>query len=120
MVPGSPAGARTSPSLNWSTGRSRESWTTSDLKKVSQRRHGEMRKILLAVLFAVSTITFAQDPKSQQDAKPAPEAKPPEIHAQAGEAVAPKQQPEAKPADVDTIGHLMAAVYDVISGPQGD
>jgi hypothetical protein len=56
-----------------------------------------------------------------QEQKPAPETKPaPEIHAQAGEAVAPKQQPAAKPGDVDTIDHLVAAIYDVISGPQGD
>jgi len=81
-----------------------------------------MRKIFFLTLFAIALMAtaLAQDSKPQQDQKPAPEAKPPEIHAQAGEAVAPKQQPEAKPSDVDTIEHIMAATYDVISGPQGD
>jgi len=62
-----------------------------------------------------------QDTKPAQESKPAPEAKPaPEIHAQAGESMAPKQAPEAKPGDVDTIEHIMAATYDVISGPAGE
>ncbi len=34
-------------------------------------------------------------------------------------AQAAKTTPEAKPGDVDTIEHLLAAVYDVISGPAG-
>jgi len=82
-----------------------------------------MRNLFLLVLlgFVVSFAAVGQESKPQQEPKPVPEAKPaPEVHAQAGEAVAPKQQPEAKPGDVDTIEHLMAAVYDVISGPQGD
>lgn len=68
---------------------------------------------VLAV-FAISLMGYAQEQK------PAPEAKPaPEVHAQAGESVQPKQQPAAKPGDVDTIEHIMAATYDVISGPAG-
>ena len=58
---------------------------------------------------------------AQEASKPSQEAKPaPEIHVQAGESMIPKQAPEAKPGDVDTIDHLMAAVYDVISGPAGE
>ena len=70
-----------------------------------------MQKAIAAGVFAVAATLsmFAQD------AKPAPE-----IHAQAGESVAPKQQPAAKPGDVDTIDHIMAATYDAISGPAGD
>jgi len=92
-----------------------------------------MRKLLTAVFLATSVClgSWAQEPKPQPESKPAPDVKPepkpapdakpaPEIHAQAGEAVAPKQQPEAKLGDVDTIEHIMAATYDVISGPQGD
>jgi hypothetical protein len=30
------------------------------------------------------------------------------------------QVPAAKPADVDSIDHIMAAIYDVISGPPGE
>src|SRR5437667_3266162 len=28
--------------------------------------------------------------------------------------------PAAKPADVDSIGHIMFSIYDVISGPPGE
>jgi len=30
-----------------------------------------------------------------------------------------KQRPAAKPSDVDTLDHILAATYDVISGPPG-
>jgi hypothetical protein len=70
-----------------------------------------MQKAIAAGVFAVAAALSML----AQDAKPAPE-----IHAQAGESVAPKQQPAAKPGDVDTIDHIMAATYDAISGPAGD
>jgi len=82
-----------------------------------------MQKLLITVVLAgaVSLVSWAQEPKPAPETKPAPEAKPaPEIHVQAGESMIPKQAPEAKPGDVDTIEHIMAAVYDVISGPAGD
>src|SRR4051812_50091780 len=92
-----------------------------------------MRKIFTIVFLAsaVSLAGWAQEPKPQTEAKPAPDVKPepqpapettpkPEIHVQAGESMVPKQAPEAKPGDVDTIDHIMAAVYDVISGPAGE
>jgi hypothetical protein len=43
-------------------------------------------------------------------AKPSTEAKPMQET---------KPLPEARPGDVDTVEHLLAAVYDVISGPAG-
>jgi hypothetical protein len=92
-----------------------------------------MRKLFTVIFLAgaVSLTSWAQDSKPQTEAKPAPDVKPepkpaqeakpaPEIHVQAGESMIPKQAPEAKPGDVDTIDHIMAAVYDVISGPAGE
>ena len=88
-----------------------------------------MQRIFTAVLLAsaVSLTTWAQESKPQPETKPTPETKSvpetkaaPEIHVQAGESMIPKQAPEAKPGDVDTIEHIMAATYDVISGPAGD
>src|SRR5437868_3729856 len=94
---------------------------------------GKMRRLLTAVLLAsaVSLGSWAQESKPQPETKPAPDVKPepkpsqetkpvPEMHVQAGEAMVPKQVPEAKPEDVDTIDHVMAATYDVISGPAGE
>ena len=80
-----------------------------------------MRKLLVFFLVAFSSAGFGQDTKPAQESKPTPEVKPtPEIHAQAGESTLPKQAPEAKPGDVDTLDHIMAAIYDVISGPAGE
>src|SRR5439155_1082982 len=88
-----------------------------------------MRKLFIAVMLAsaVSVATWAQESRPQPETKPTPEEKSvpeskaaPEIHAQAGESMAPKQAPEAKPGDVDTIEHIMAATYEVISGPAGE
>jgi len=52
---------------------------------------------VLALLFAISISTRAQE----QGPKSAPSV------------------PAARPQDVDTLDHIMAAVYDVISGPAG-
>jgi hypothetical protein len=94
------------------------------------------RRIALTAAFCVIAVAFtswaqeskpaqetkpAQQSQSAQESKPTPETKAaPEMHVQAGESMIPKQAPEAKPGDVDTIGHVMAAVYDVISGPAGE
>jgi hypothetical protein len=58
---------------------------------------------LLLIAAALTTTSFAA-PKPQQ---PAP---PPDLASQI---------PAAKPGDVDSIDHMMAAIYDVISGPPG-
>src|SRR4051794_10088991 len=91
-----------------------------------------MRKIFTVVFLAsaVSLGSWAQESKPQPEPKASdvkPEPKPaqetkaaPEVHVQAGDSMIPKQTPEAEPADVDTIEHIMAAVYDVISGPAGE
>src|SRR3954470_16384997 len=95
---------------------------------------GRKMRWLLTAGFLTSPVSWgvgAKEPKPQTEAKPAPDVKPepkpapeatpkPEIHVQAGESMVPKQAPEAKPGDVDTIDHIMAAVYDVISGPAGE
>ena len=61
-------------------------------------------RFFLALLMLAS-LAFAQ----QQPAAPAASAP----------AAQPAQASAAKPADVDTVEHIVAAVYDVISGPAG-
>ena len=80
-----------------------------------------MQKVFILVLLvaAIPGLSIAQDKPATGESSQ-PQAKPPEVHAQAGESALPKQQPAAKPGDVDTIDHLMVAVYESISGPQGD
>jgi hypothetical protein len=60
----------------------------------------------LALLLIVAAMASAQQ-------QPAPATPPPAASAQATEASA------AKPADVDSVDHIIAALYDVISGPAG-
>ncbi len=59
----------------------------------------------IAAVLLLSTLMFAQatTPAATPQAAPA----------------APAAMPEAKPGDVDTLDHIIAAVYDVISGPAG-
>jgi hypothetical protein len=87
-----------------------------------------MRTTFFLILLATGILAgaWAQNTKPAEQSNPTQETKPipetkasPEIHVQAGESMIPKQAPEAKPGDVDTIDHIMAAVYDVISGPAG-
>jgi hypothetical protein len=69
-----------------------------------------MRKLIAAVfIFCLGVVCFAitQNPAAQTS--PAPSTKPP--------ASAPSAT--ARPGDVDSIDHIIAAVYDVISGPAG-
>jgi len=54
--------------------------------------------LLLCLLVVGSLSSFAQNPNQQ---RPGPSG------------------PAARPADVDTVDHILAAVYDVISGPAG-
>ena len=60
------------------------------------------------VLLLSASFVFAQAPATQQPASP---ATPP--------AATTSSMPQAKPGDVDTIDHIIAACYDVISGPAG-
>lgn len=50
---------------------------------------------------------------------PAPAPVPPVTHGPAMAAPAPAAAPQANPADVASIDSIMAALYDVISGPVG-
>jgi len=56
-----------------------------------------------ALLLAISAVAAAQNPQ------PAPQPSP----------AASPAAPAARPGDVDSIDHILAAVYDVISGPPG-
>ncbi len=72
-----------------------------------------MRKLIAAVFtlcLAVGCFAVAQSPTAQTS--PAPSTKPP---------ASPPSAPSsaARPGDVDSIDHIVAAVYDVISGPAG-
>jgi hypothetical protein len=62
---------------------------------------------LLAFLIGGALIAPAQT-KSQNNATPSPDAQ-----------ASPSPTPAARSADVDTPEHLLAALYDVISGPAG-
>src|SRR5437588_5984334 len=66
-----------------------------------------MRNIICSILiFAalVSSAAVAQQSGAPTSVTPAPQA---------------NAAPAPRPADVDTLDHVLAAVYDVISGPPG-
>ncbi len=68
-----------------------------------------MRKLAVAVLTLLLAVTlFAQ----QSGTRPTDNANPAVSDVKPG-------IPEAKPADVDSIGSILNALYDVISGPAG-
>lgn len=68
-------------------------------------RHAAITPILSALLLGAGSISAAQ----QQAPKAAPIAPPAAVAA----------PPAAQSGDVDSIDHILAAVYDVISGPAG-
>jgi len=72
-------------------------------------------KSLFAVIL-LSAVCFAQSttPAPQQSAPTGQQPAPPNLQVQVTENV-----PAAKPEDVKSIDAIMSAVYDVISGPQG-
>jgi hypothetical protein len=75
-----------------------------------------MRKLLAVVFiscFVLGCIALAQNPAQQTSPAPAT-TKPP---AGAPSATAPSSS--ARPGDADSIDHIIAAVYDAISGPAG-
>ena len=69
------------------------------------------RAIIVSLLLFVVSFAAAQ----QQSAAPAPTPSAPAQTTPAPAAAAPA----AQPGDVDTVDHIIAAVYDVISGPAG-
>ena len=69
-----------------------------------------MRILTICILFA--TTLFAQQ-SSQSATQPAATPDKPAATASTTET------PKARPGDVDTIDHIIAATYDVISGPPG-
>ncbi|MBZ5522573.1 MAG: hypothetical protein LAP21_10080 [Acidobacteriia bacterium] len=71
--------------------------------------------VLCLALAALPVFALGQAPSKPAPSTQAAPAAPP---AQAAPAEA-KPVPEARPGDVDTVEHLLAAVYDVISGPAG-
>jgi hypothetical protein len=66
-----------------------------------------LKLVAVALLIIASTCsTFAQQPATNQ--KPA-----------TAESAASTAGPTARPGDVDSVEHIVAAIYDVISGPTG-
>jgi hypothetical protein len=65
-----------------------------------------VRARCLPTALAVLALSLAAGALTAQQASPAP-------------AAAPALRPEARPADVESIDAIMAAVYDAISGPAG-
>jgi hypothetical protein len=62
-------------------------------------------KLFVFVLFLTAASCLVSAQQSATSAKPAAEAT--------------SAAPEARPADVDTVDHIIVATYDVISGPAG-
>lgn len=62
---------------------------------------------------AALLLTFALGTAGAQQSAPSRPAAPPAA------AAAPAAMPQARPADVESIDAIMAAIYDVISGPAG-
>lgn len=72
-----------------------------------------MRKLIAAVFtLCLGVGCFAVTQSQAAQPSPAPSTKPP-----ASSPLAPSST--ARPGDVDSIDHIIAAVYDVISGPVG-
>ena len=68
------------------------------------------RAVIFCLVFIVMPMLICAQTQPAAPAAPSAPAKPAEP------AQAVKPTPEAKPGDVDTVEHLLAAVYDVISG----
>ena len=70
-----------------------------------------MSKLVLVMCFLGGWIVSTAQTSNQQTPTPAPV--PP------GATASPTMPPPARPGDVDTIDHILTAIYDVISGPAG-
>jgi hypothetical protein len=69
----------------------------------------------LAILLLICTAAAAQSAAPQAQTSAPAQSSP----TQSPSAAPAASMPAAKPADVDTIDHIIAAIYDVISGPAG-
>lgn len=80
-----------------------------------------MKKIISSTFLIVLTATLGVAQTSPKaDAQPStPQAATPQASTPQPSAPAAPATPAAKPGDVDTIEHAVAACYDVISGPAG-
>jgi hypothetical protein len=80
-----------------------------------------MRKLISAVftvcLALASLCASAQNPAAQPST--APSTKPPANAPASTATSSTAPSGTARPGDVDSIDHIIAAVYDVISGPAG-
>ena len=71
-----------------------------------------MKRLILAVL--LGGVAYAQAPSAPQTGGPVVAPKP-----LVGSIAGHPDWPKAKPGDVDSVDHILAALYDVISGPAG-
>jgi hypothetical protein len=76
------------------------------------KRYAAMAVTTFALFVGLSAVSRAQD-QAPKAAAAAPQAAP------ASPQAAPAAPPAAQAKDVDSIDHIIAAVYDVISGPPG-
>ncbi len=74
-----------------------------------------MKALATAVVFLLSALCFAQSTNNQSTQPTTPPSAPAQMSVQ----TAPESTPPAKPDDVKSMDAIMAAVYDVISGPAG-
>ena len=87
------------------------------------RHHAAVITLIVTALCAASAAATAQHPAPQQSPQPAPAANrltptPPAAQSQTAATPQPPT-PAANPADVATLDSIIAALYDVISGPAG-
>ena len=74
-----------------------------------------MKLVAFALLIVASTCSaFAQQPTTVPKPGSTEGAA-----SSAGPAASPAAGPAARPTDVDSVEHIVAAIYDVISGPMG-
>lgn len=79
-------------------------------------------KVIPAILRSLMSLAFvccAATVSMSQNEKPAPQPSPQPSPAARQETPATPVAPDANPADVNSIDSIVAAVYDVISGPAG-
>ncbi len=80
-----------------------------------------MKKIISSTFLIVltATLSVAQTPPKANAQPSTPQASTPQASTPQPSAPAAPAAPAARPGDVDTIEHAVAACYDVISGPAG-
>ncbi len=77
--------------------------------------------IIFTICLAVGCFAIVQNPAAQPSPSPStqPAASAPAATPSATPPSAPAPSATARPGDVDSVEHIIAAVYDVISGPAG-